>query len=198
MRKTVTAAVGVLVLGVFVLFEATMGFRIFTAEGARRLRVREHPLALPNFELEVHTGEHVRLYDLQGRVVVATFIYTACQTVCLASTAQMGEIRDALPDAIDSGAVHFLSISFDPADLQPRLSRYARNFGLSAENWWMARARQDLQQMLEIFGVTVIPTGGGMFEHNTAFYLLDRQSNLVDIFPTDDLQAVVAAVRERL
>ena len=41
--------------------------------------------------------------------------------------------------------------------------------------------KNELQNLLDEFGVIVIPDGNGHFTHNSAFYLVDREGFLVEV-----------------
>jgi cytochrome oxidase Cu insertion factor (SCO1/SenC/PrrC family) len=66
---------------------------------------------LPEFELSDHTGAVVRSRDLDGKVVVVTFLDTQCTSSCPVIASQIGfaldrltpgELRDVVPIAITS------------------------------------------------------------------------------------------------
>ncbi|KAB2337331.1 SCO family protein [Cytobacillus depressus] len=79
----------------------------------------------------------------------------------------------------------FLSISFDPERDDPTvLNRYKDSFHSDGETWRMARIPDpaELISLLEKFGVIVIPDGTGNFTHNSAFYLVDRNGKLAQVF----------------
>lgn len=199
MSRTLIAAGLVLGAGLWVLYTSTLGLRAFTQETTRRVSVHEQPRPVPELRFRLQDGSDARVHDLAGRWVVVTFINTTCPSLCPLVMERMRQIRTALNPAVELGRVHFLSISFDPTNDTPRrLAAYAANFGADIDDWWVARPGDDLDAMLRFFGVTVIPVGSGMFEHNTAFYLIDREQRLVEIFDAEDPVAVTAAVRRRL
>ncbi|HKJ70434.1 MAG TPA: SCO family protein [Gammaproteobacteria bacterium] len=197
--RTWLAAIGAAVLGTAALAWATDGGRAFTAETARRLAVSEHPRAVPDLRLQLQTGAEVRLRDLRGRLVVATFIYTRCQTMCPMLGIRMARIRDQLPASAVGGEVRFLSLSFDPAHDDPdRLRAYGGHYGADPASWWVARPRSGLEKVLKRLGVVVLPDGHGGFSHNAAFYLIDRDGRLVAIIDDARPARVVQAVEARL
>ena len=51
------------------------------------------------------------------------------------------------------------------------------------ELWRMARIKdqEELQSLLDEFGVIVIPDEYGNFAHNSAFYLVDKQGTLLEV-----------------
>ena len=192
-------ALMVAALGAATLFWGTDGLRALTAEGARRIAVTEDPIPVPDLRLQTQTGAEVRLRDLRGKLVVATFIYTRCRMVCPMLGGRMQRIRRALPDGVPGEEVVFLSLSFDPAHDDPeRLAGYAGRFGAEPPQWLVARPRAGLAAVLDALGVVVIPTADGGFRHNAAFYLIDRAGEVVAILDERRPEAVVAAVEARL
>ena len=74
--------VAVLALGFTALWAATDGFRVVTAEGARRLQVERRPRALPPVSMVDHEGRPFAWTDLNGRPVLVEFIFTTCPDIC--------------------------------------------------------------------------------------------------------------------
>lgn len=189
------SAIGaVLLLGSLVLWHATDGLQAFTTESARRLAVARTPRALPDPLLQDQADRDLRLSDLRGRLVLAQFIFTRCATLCLASADSFAQIAERLA-AGRRGEVVLLSLSFDPVHDGPdELADYAARFGADGETWRIARVAdpRDLPQLLESFGVVVIPDPIFGFQHNAAQHLIDRDGRLARIL---DFDATDAALR---
>ena len=197
--RTLASALTVTLMGVAVLFWATDGFRALTAEAARRIAVSEQPRELPHMPLQLQSGTESRLEALSGKLVVATFIYTRCTTMCPMLGVRMKHIRDDLPDRAVGSGIHFLSLSFDPKHDGPQqLTDYGQRYGADPDHWWIARPRAGLERILETFGVVVLPQDNGEFVHNGAFYLINREGRLAGIYPADAPDRVVEAVEARL
>lgn len=170
----------------------THGFQAWTDEGARRLEVAQAPVPAPAVAVE---GPGVSAPDLRallanGRdATVVEFIYTRCETLCLAGGAifqQMQETLQAAPPASTAaGRVRLLSITFDPArDGTHELARYAQRMHADPRRWNFVRVPRpdDTQRLLDAFRVVVVPSGRGDFEHNAALLVVDRDGRLVRIF----------------
>lgn len=199
MMRTLIMTSLVLVVGFCGLYKTTLGFRAFTQETARRIIVSERPRPLPTLSLQLQDGSKATLAELRGKVIVATFMYTRCLNLCSVIGAHMSKIHSDLRWAIEDDQVHFLSISFDPeVDRPEQLSGYADNFHARIENWWVARPLGDLDHILRFFGVKVIPAGQGMYVHNGAYYLIDRELRLVGIFDDNEPDAVRRAIEAEL
>lgn len=198
--KTALASLAALLAGAWVLWSATDGARAFTAEGARRLAVREQPRATPgDVRLQDQRGNLLSLRDLRGKTVVLDFIYTRCADLCVAVGNSLQVVRDSLPPEKLGDEISFVSISFDPRRDDPKsLAYYAGRHRAGYDHWRVARvAREEtLDSLLDLFGVKVLPDGWGGYQHNAAIYILDRQGRLIRIFDYDDPQSVTRYLRE--
>ncbi|MEF8793330.1 SCO family protein [Thiohalorhabdus sp.] len=156
-------------------------------------------MAVPDTGLQLQTGARARLRELEGELVVATFIYTRCETMCPMLGTRMARIRGKLPESAVGRDVRLLSLSFDPArDTPQRLRAYADRYGADPGHWWVARPRSGLDRVRDKLGVVVLPDGNGGFRHNAAFYLIDRNGRVVAIVDDTKPEEVVRVVEARL
>ena len=128
-------------------------------------------------------------------VTIVDFVYTRCQTVCLAlgSTYQQmqASLQSAQPSNVAARRVQLMSISFDSErDDPPALADYAARLNADAALWRMVRVTeaQDLAHLLTDFQVVVVPSSQGDFEHNAALLVVDTQGRLVRIFDYAEFQ----------
>jgi protein SCO1/2 len=170
----------VLAAGVAAFAWATEGFRVVTAEGARRLAVERAPRPVPDVRLTDQDGRGFSFADYRGRTLLVDFIYTSCPTIC----GVLGDdFRGALAQRRNS-AVDLLSISFDPEhDDREALRLYGERYGASAPRWRIAAPadERELARLLRAFGVVVIADGLGGFVHDAALYLVDPRGRLARI-----------------
>jgi protein SCO1/2 len=166
----------------------THGFQVWTEEGARRIEVALAPVPAPAVPIE---GPGVGARDLRallanGRdVSIVEFIYTHCETLCLAGGTVFQQMQAALQAAPTPPRVQLVSISFDAARDDPaRLATYAARLGADARWWRFARVAgaAPTQALLDAFRVVVVPDGRGDFQHNAALLVVDRQGRLLRIF----------------
>lgn len=191
----------VAVTGVFVLWRATDGFQAFTAESARRLAVLEHPMAVPQVQLQDQFGRHITLDDYRGQWLLATFIYTQCSDMCPALETSFQQVYKGLPKERLGQDVSLLTASFDTDnDSVEALHRYANYFQADGDGWRMVRVPDsgELEHLLKRLGVVVIPDDKGGFEHNVAIYLIDPSGQVVRIFDYDDPAQVLQYVNALL
>ena len=170
----------------------THDFQVWTAEGARRLEVALVPVATPAIEAQGTTGPPLPLRQMLAdgqTVTIVDFVYTRCQTVCLAlgSTYQQmqASLLSARPPGAAPGRVQLMSVSFDSQrDNQNALADYAARLQANAAVWRLVRVPEPsaLARLLADFQVVVVASGQGDFEHNAALLVIDTQGRLVRIF----------------
>jgi protein SCO1/2 len=183
-------------LGAMALWVKTDGLRALTAESARRLEVASAPVMVPPTHLEMATGETIRFADLAGGFVFVDFIYTRCPTLCIALGTNFARLQDALRRT-ERNDVRLLSISFDPEyDTLEALRVYGEAYGADMRLWSLARVtdRAELERLLTVFGIVVIPDESGGFTHNAAIHLVDRNGRLARIYDHDDIKAALEGI----
>ena len=196
---TVIASLMVLLIGIMAVFTATDGLRAFTAEGARRLRVMERPVAIPNATLIDIEGKSVPLASLQGKVVLVEFIYTTCPTICQEMGSASFQVMEAVRTRGLTEDVRLLSLSFDLDDDMPRdLKAYGERHNADERIWRIMKPAtpRDLKRLLELFGVTVIPDPIFKYQHNAAVHVISRDGRLVRIVDIAAQEAISAMLAE--
>lgn len=174
----------ILVFGFLIFFVSTDGFQAFTAETARTKELIEQKPQFPNVTLEDSKEREYSFSEFSGKYVFVTFIYTACTDVCPELELNMAQVYERIPEHYIGEDIVFLSISFDPErDTPETLEKYRSYFNSDGETWRMARIpdESELKNLLDEFGVVVIPDDSGNFTHNSAFYLVDPQGTLVEV-----------------
>lgn len=196
-KKQFISLTVVLLFGFLLFFLGTDGFRAFTAETARTNKLIGEQPSLPLVTLEDSMGREYSFDEFQGKYVVMTFIYTACSTVCPQLEMNVAQIYEQIPEQYLGEDIVFLSVSFDPErDVPEVLERYRTFFGSDGETWRMARVANEteLKQLLNEFGVIAIPDGEGDFQHNVAFYLVNREGYLMDVMDFMDIEGATARI----
>jgi len=89
--------------------------------------------ALADFRLVDALNRSVTAADVRGRVLVVSFVFTACSASCLQVSHNMSRIQQAFGGVDD---VRLLSISVDPRDDTPEALRaFGRKFGADPQRW---------------------------------------------------------------
>jgi protein SCO1/2 len=172
----------------------THGFRVWTAEGARRLELALEPVAAPAVDVVV-AGDGPRslpqLLRADGVVTIVDFVYTHCRSACAALGTGFQQLQariradEATRAAGAAGPIRLLSISFDRERDDPAtLARYASALDARPGTWRFAAVPDaaQLAALLRQFQVVVIPDALGGYEHNAALLVIDPNARLVRIF----------------
>ncbi|MCO5100584.1 MAG: SCO family protein [Burkholderiaceae bacterium] len=181
----------------------THDFRAFTEEGARRIEVRDAPVAAPSLEVVGPGVGPVALPDLlraHGGATIVDFVYTRCVSVCAALGSGFQQLQQRIVDGERTGdrPVRLLSVSFDPAhDDLPALRRHASGLHADPGIWRFVGVRDPdaLEGLLRAFRVVVIPDGFAGYEHNAALLVVDPNARLVRIFDYDELDEALHFAR---
>ena len=199
--RTLLVSLVLLAGGIGVLAGATDGFRAYTSEAARRIRINEHPPEVPPLPLQTADGHTTSFGALRGRWLLVDFIYTRCMTFCSVQGSEFARLQRQLAEPIAADKIALLSVSFDLARDDPAaLAEYQRARGGHGIGWIAARPvdEQDLAELMRVFGVVAIPDGMDGFVHNAAIAVVDPEGRLVAILDWDDMQGAADYVTERL
>ncbi|MCS0655211.1 SCO family protein [Cytobacillus firmus] len=183
-NRTALSSLLVLMFGIVLFYIGTDGFQAFTAETARVNQLMDEKPQFPDVTLEDNNGRTYSFSEFEGKYVFITFLYTSCGTVCPELEVNMSEVYKRIPEEYIGHDIQFLSISFDPERDDPKtLDTYRKAFGSDGETWRMARIpeQQELDSLLDRFGVIVIPDEYGNFAHNSAFYLVNPKGQLIEV-----------------
>jgi cytochrome oxidase Cu insertion factor (SCO1/SenC/PrrC family) len=90
---------------------------------------------LVDFSLTDSTGRNVTRADLEGKILVVSFLFTGCSLTCPEVTKRMAEIQQRTADQKD---VRLVSLTVDPrSDTPPVLAKWGARFGADTNRWWM-------------------------------------------------------------
>ena len=79
-------------------------------------------------------------------MIVVSFLFASCSTVCPYVNAQMAEVQH---QTIHDQDVHLLSLTVDPAeDTVPVLAQYAQKLGADPTHWSFVTGKEDVVQNL--------------------------------------------------
>ncbi|MBG9445981.1 SCO family protein [Cytobacillus firmus] len=200
-NRTALSSLLVLMFGIVLFYIGTDGFQAFTAETARVNQLMDEKPQFPDVALEDNNGRTYSFSEFEGKYVFITFLYTSCGTVCPELEVNMSEVYKRIPEEYIGHDIQFLSISFDPERDDPKtLDTYRKAFGSDGETWRMARIpeQQELDSLLDRFGVIVIPDEYGNFAHNSAFYLVNPKGQLIEVMDYTLIEEAADRVTEIL
>lgn len=196
--RTMLAGFVVTIVGLSTLWMATDGGRAFTSEGARRLRALAADQPVPTATFEDIQNRPIGLRDAPDKITLVEFIYTTCTTVCQSAGSTFSRLQsEILADPKLVRTVRMLSVSFDPAkDGSAELRSYALAHEADEHVWNIVRARaQELDALLEAFGVVVIRDPVFGFVHNAAIHVIRQDGHLAGIYDIEDAAGALARVR---
>jgi protein SCO1/2 len=143
---------------------------------------------IPNFQFTNQLGKQVALNDLEGKIIVASFFFTHCPTICPRMTTNMKSLQDGIANARKTGKskvdfVHFMTFSVDPErDSVERLKAWADRFQINPSNWWLLTGSKQQIYDLSINDMKVLAIDGKgvdtSFIHTDRFVLIDRSRNI--------------------
>ena len=133
-----------------------------------------HPVK--NMEFTNHLGNNVSLDELKGKVIVLSFFFTRCPTICPKMGVAMRKLQTSFPE--NDSIVQFISISVDPVhDSVPVLKKWADKFEVSPDNWWLVTGNRDSIYdfaFKEIKASVADVNVDTAFVHTENFFLLDK------------------------
>ncbi|MGR3765902.1 SCO family protein [Rossellomorea sp. NS-SX7] len=146
------------------------------------------PMSVEVEELEAvdQDGDKVRLSELnEDKIVIADFIFTNCETVCLPMTANMAELQEKIKEAGLQDSVHLVSISIDPEEDTPEtLTEYSKRHNADYSNWSFLTgySREEIESFANVSFKTPAAKveGSNQFVHATSFFLVGESGTLLN------------------
>ena len=144
-------------------------------EGARLSKIGP----APEFDLTIQDGRRLSLKELRGKVVVVTFIYTACADACPLLTAKMAALQDDLGSDFGS-KIFFVSITVDPErDTPEALTRYAQVHGANLAGWaFLTGTPVEIRTVARQYGIYAKMQATGDIDHTFLTSLVDQRGTL--------------------
>ncbi|WP_445614274.1 SCO family protein [Geobacillus sp. YF-1] len=138
-----------------------------------------------DFTFVDQSGQPFGLRDLKGKVWVADFIFTNCETVCPPMTAHMAKLKKmAKEKGLD---VEFVSFSVDPeVDTPEKLAAYAKQFTNDLSNWHLLTGYSpaEISELAQKSFKTIVqkPANDDQVVHGTSFYLVGPDGKVVQTY----------------
>ncbi len=142
----------------------------------RRVRVLG---TVPKFRLQSADGSSFGSKQLEGKVWIATFIFTRCGNTCPTQSAEIARLQKALGSHPRAADIRFVSITVDPVHDTPDVLReYAARVGADPGRWsFLTGSREEIWSLSkEGFHLPVEagPSENGILSHAQSFILVDR------------------------
>jgi protein SCO1/2 len=158
-------------------------------ELARGLRPLPVHGTVADFTLTERSGRTVTRADLAGRVWVADFIFTRCQTICPRMTTAMAALAGELADTPE---VRFVSITVDPTyDTIFVLADFAARYDADPDRWLFLTGDKDAIYPLLADSFHLSAEGAdGAFNHSTRFVLVDGTGRIRGYYDSTETAAM--------
>ncbi len=139
-----------------------------------------------SFQLTDSTGNSFPSQNLQGKVWIASFVFTRCTGPCPAVTATMARLQEELKDLPNLRLVTF---TVDPERDDPaELTRYATNFRANPTRWtFLTGTEKEIHSLMKNgfkLGISRpdTPVKGQEFDHSTKIVLVDEEGTIRGYF----------------
>jgi protein SCO1/2 len=101
---------------------------------------------IPDFKLQNQANETITLNDIKGKVVIADFFFSTCQTICPVMSSQMTRVQEAFKT---NDEVVLLSHSIDPeTDSVQIMAAYAKKYQAIPGKWHLLTGpKEELYRM---------------------------------------------------
>lgn len=146
----------------------------------------------PDFALMTQDGKALSRADLNGRVLLVSFVFTTCSGSCPATTARMVQVQQRLKErGLKNDRVHLLSISLDPArDMPEALRRYAKLYDADTAGWsFLTGERERVEKVIAAWGMWAKPSENGQLDHPSRIFLVDPRGRVREIYDLSFLKA---------
>jgi len=138
----------------------------------------------PAFSFAEARGGRVTAKRLHGKVWLATFIFTRCQTSCLTICAELAKLQEEFGADPD---FRIISTTVDPDYDSPQiLRRFARKYGAREKTWLFLTGKQDDIRRFAYDGLHVSWDPEAPLLHSTRIMLIDRDGWVRGSFPAGD------------
>ncbi|MCH3883596.1 SCO family protein [Tenacibaculum aquimarinum] len=143
-----------------------------------RNKKKNHKVA--DFSLINQNGETITNKDFDGKIYVADFFFTRCQTICIAMAYNMSELQEHYKNDTD---IMFLSHSVTPTiDSVSVLRDYADKKGVIDKKWHVTTgSKKHIYALARKSYFAVLDEGSGDendFIHTENFVLIDKERRI--------------------
>ncbi len=145
-----------------------------------------------NFALVNQNGERITQADYDGKIYVADFFFTTCQTICPIMTEHMYEIQQK---TLSDPDILLLSHSVTPEiDSVAQLQRYAKRKGVIDSKWNLVTGdKKQIYDLARSSYLAVKTAGdGGDYDmiHTENFMLIDANKQIRGFYDGTDPEAI--------
>ena len=147
---------------------------------------------IADFALVNQNGARITQKDYDGKIYVADFFFTTCQTICPIMTEHMYEIQQ---ETLSDSDILLLSHSVTPEiDSVAQLQRYAERKGVIDSKWNLVTGdKKQIYDLARTSYLAVKTAGdGGLYDmiHTENFMLIDANKQIRGFYDGTDPEAI--------
>lgn len=159
---------------------------------------RNHKVA--DFKLINQNGAIITQEDYKGKIYVADFFFTRCQTICPVMTNNIGKLQAQF---LNDDDIKFLSLSVTPVmDSVPVLKDYALRKGVIDSKWNITTGdKRHIYELARKSYFAVLDEGDGGFQdfiHTENFVLVDKKKQIRGFYDgtdPEDIERLAADIK---
>lgn len=160
----------------------------------------DRPRQLMDFSLTASTGRTVTRAEVEGKILIVSFLFTSCSLTCPEVSKRMAEIQRRTAGMPD---VCLLSFTVDPrSDTPPVLARWGERYGADTNRWLMLTGHK--AALHEVIGTSFLPVETnnpflsmpGNFAGTDRIAVVDKRGKVRVFFDGLRLQTPAAIVKE--
>jgi protein SCO1/2 len=112
----------------------------------------------PDIILTSQDGQEFTFSQLEGKVIVVSYIYTNCPDICHIISAKLNAFKNKLKENGIQDKVYFVSITLDPERDTPEvLKRHAKMMNLDLTNWvFVTGDKNSIDSTIKVAGMEAI------------------------------------------
>lgn len=148
------------------------------------------------FQLTDIEGNAVSLDNTKGKVRLLYFFFANCPDVCPTTTHMLSRVQEQLTkEGVFGTDTMILQATIDPErDTPETLKKYAESYGADLNGWKFLRGtEQQVKDIAQSYGVSVIKDDQGNFLHINAIVLIDENNQVRRNYMSKDLDEDVIA-----
>jgi protein SCO1/2 len=167
---------------IYVLFLLLMIVVIAGCTANGKQDVPEDATKVQDFTFTNQQGQSFGLENLKGKVWMADFIFTNCETVCPPLTANMSKLQGmAKEKGLD---VEFVSFSVDPEyDTPEKLLAYGEQFQADFSNWsyLTGYSQKEIEKFAQESFRAIVqkPESTDQVIHTTSYFLVNKDGYVI-------------------
>lgn len=140
-------------------------------------------MPIPKFAFTNQDGNLITRENLEGKIVLADFFFTHCESICPLISSQMVRMQDRIKQEGLQDKIQFISHTVDPSNDTPGVMKmYAQQIGADLSMWNFVTGMQEdiYEQAQEGYKLTAFPsdTAQGGFFHTDQVALLDQDCKI--------------------